>query len=148
MRKYFLQIAFMFFLFSFTASAQTVVGTWKRTGNMLIMDDGSKKDMQKMLLKAMPCQAGIQYIFTATGKNYTESPKGCGAGDEMSRATYHLSGNILTLTPEKDMGMPFTSDYTITFSGDNMTLSHVYTESEKSALHSKAKKIIITYQKA
>ena len=147
MNKYFLLLFCLLLFSSLVASSQTIVGTWKRTGNILIMDDGSKKDMQKTLLKAMPCQAGIKYFFTAAGKNYTESPKGCGAGDEMSRATYKLSGSNLTLTPEKDMGMPFNSIYTIEFTGDLMTLSHIYTESEKSTLHTKAKKIIITYQK-
>ena len=148
MHKYCLHFICLLLLSSFAAFSQTIVGTWKRTGNLLVMDDGSKKDMQKTLLKAMPCQANIQYIFTAAGENYTVSPKGCGAGDEMSRAKYHLSGNTLTLTPEKDLGMPFNSIYTVEFSGDRMTLSHVYSESEKTTIHTKAKKIIITYQKA
>jgi hypothetical protein len=147
MNKHFVNLAILFLLSSFASPVQTIVGVWKRTGNILIMEDGTKKDMQKSLLKAMPCQAEIKYVFTAGGEQYSESPKGCGASDDMSHATYKLSGKILTLTPKKELGIPFNPVYNVEFNGDQLILSHEYTESERSALHSKAKKIIITYQK-
>jgi hypothetical protein len=147
MNRHFIYLTFLFLVFSFCSSAQTVVGVWKNKGNLLIMDDGTKKDMQKTLLKAMPCQAEIKYVFTATGELYSESPANCGPGGDLTRATYKISGNALTVTPKKGLGTGFLTTYTVEFKDDQLILSHEYSKAEKSALHSRAKEIIITYQR-
>jgi hypothetical protein len=147
MNKHFIYLILLLGLSSFCSSAQTVVGVWKNKGNLLIMDDGTKKDMQKTLLKAMPCQADIKYVFTSSGELYSEAPKNCGPGGDLTKATYKISGNEITVTPKKSLGTGFLTRYTMEFKDDQLILSHEYTQTEKTALHSKAKEIIITYQR-
>ncbi len=147
MNRHFIYPVFLLLVSSFCTSAQTVVGVWKSKGNLLIMDDGTKKDMQKTLLKLMPCQADIKYVFTATGEMYSQAPKNCGPGGDLTRATYKISGNALTVIPKVSLGTNFLTTYTVAFKEDQLILSHEYTKAEKSALHSKAKEIIITYQR-
>jgi hypothetical protein len=127
--------------------AQGLAGTWKRTSSILINADGSKQDMQAMLLKYQPCQAGVKHVFTATGDYYTVSPKGCGIGDEASRATWKVSGNNLVMVPKKDLGIPFVGSYALTFSGNTVSMTHVYTDAERKALHSKTARLLMTYQR-
>jgi hypothetical protein len=147
MNKHFIYLVFILLVSSFYSPAQTVVGVWKSKGNLLIMDDGTKKDMQKTLLKAMPCQADIKYVFTSTGELYSQTPENCGPGGDMTRATYKISGNALTVIPKMGLGTGFLTTYTVAFKDDQLILSHEYTKAEKSALHSRAKEIIITYQR-
>lgn len=129
----------------YLAAAQRITGTWKRTGNMLVNADGSKNDLQKTIVQSMPCSAGVKYIFEEGGKHYTQSPKGCEMIDEISTATWTQTGNTLSIhsNTENEIG----TIYTLSFSGNTVVFTHVYSEAEKSRLHIKTAKIIITYQR-
>lgn len=140
-------LLFLTFLivFGHPAAAQRITGSWKRTGNMLVNADGSKNDLQKTIVQSMPCSAGVKYIFEEGGKHYTKSPKGCEMIDEISTATWTQTGNTLSIhsNAENDIG----TVYTLSFSGNTVVFTHVYSEAEKSRLHIKTAKIIITYQR-
>lgn len=132
-------------LFFFTAPAQRITGTWKRTGNLLVNADGSNTDLHTSMIKSMPCAAETRYTFEESGKHYTQSPKGCEMIDKISTATWSQTGNTLNIysNTARDIG----TVYTLSFSGNRVVFTHVYTDAEKAKLHIKTAKIIITYQR-
>jgi hypothetical protein len=132
---------------SLTTGAQNIVGTWKRTANIIENADGTRKDMQPLFLKSKPCMADIKYIFEAGGKHYMQSPKGCGINSDADRFSWKMNGNTITVTSNGGKPGPVTATYTLVFTGNAVTFTHVYNDAEKSSYHITAKKIIITYQR-
>jgi hypothetical protein len=127
--------------------AQGLAGTWKRTSSILINADGSKQDMQAMLLKYQPCQAGVKHVFTATGDYYTVSPKGCGIGDEASRATWKVSGNNLVMVPKRTSGFPSSEVSCPCLQRQYRQHDPCLYGCRRKALHSKTARLLMTYQR-
>jgi hypothetical protein len=127
-------------------SAQSITGTWKRTGNMLEDIDGKKTDLQKIMLQSSPCIASIKYMFTANGKHTVQAPANCMEGiEEMSKATWKMQGKKLTISPIANPASA--TDYMLVFTGNTMIMTHLYITTERKKSGIKTNKIIITYQR-
>ena len=113
-------------LLSLSASAQSVVGTWKRMGAIVTNKDGSMMDMLAMMEKMMPCTNNITYAFLASGIQRTTIPDDCQkrmgdmAKQFMGDARYKLRGNQLTIIPAAITKLPVVT-YTVTTTGKTMT---------------------------
>ena len=113
-------------LFSLSATAQSVVGTWKRMGAIVSNKDGSMMDMLAMTEKMMPCTNNITYAFLASGIQRTTVPDECQkrlgdmAKQFMGDARYRMKGNQLTIMPAAATKLP-TVTYTVTMTGKTMT---------------------------
>jgi hypothetical protein len=128
--------------------SQSITGTWKRLSTLLEYQNGKKEDVQKALLTNLPCVAGTKYFFKADGTHYTQSPPGCEALDKMSKATWKQTGNNLTIVTASESKLKTGgTTYTLSFSGNTMTMVHVYTAAENKDTNTKIKKITIVYQK-
>jgi hypothetical protein len=128
--------------------SQSIVGAWKRTSTILEYADGKKEDLQKNVQKGLPCTAGTKYFFNADGTHYTQSPAGCEMVDKMSRATWKQTGSTLTVVTASDIKLKTGgTTYILSFSGNMVTMVHVYTEAENKVTSTKTKKLIIVYQK-
>jgi Lipocalin-like domain len=144
MKKIITSIAVL--LVSVQLSAQSITGTWKRTGNMLEDVDGKKTELQKIMLQSSPCIASIKYMFTANGKHTVQAPANCMSGiEEMSKATWKMQGKKLIITTINNPVS--TTDYTLVFTGNTMVMTHLYTDAERKQSGIKTNKIIITYQR-
>ncbi len=112
-------------LLSLSATAQSVVGTWKRVGSIVTNKDGSMMDMLAMMEKMMPCINNITYAFLASGIQRTTIPDDCQkrmgnmAGQLMGDAHYRLKGNQLTIMPAATTKLPIVT-YTVTMTGNTM----------------------------
>lgn len=133
-------------VFSAQLSAQSITGSWKRTGNETEDIGGKKTDLQKIMLQSSPCIAGIKYMFDANGKHTVKAPANCLEGiEEMSKATWTMQGKKLIITTITN---PVTiTDYTLAFTGNTMVMTHLYTEAERKKYGIKTNKITITYQR-
>ncbi|GAB2826299.1 hypothetical protein [Ferruginibacter profundus] len=139
----------LFFITITTAGfCQSITGTWKRTSTILEYADGKKEDLQKSMQSGLPCTAGTKYFFKADGTHYTQSPAGCEMVDKMSKATWKQNGSTLIVVTASDIKLKTGGTaYTLSFSGNTVTMIHVYTEAENKVTHTKTKKITIVYQK-
>lgn len=133
-------------LVSAQLSAQSIIGTWKRTGNLMEDIGGKKTDLQKIMLQSSPCIATIKYMFDANGKHTVKAPANCMEGiEEMSKANWKMQGKKLIITT---IANPITvTDYTLAFTGNTMIMTHLYSEAERKQYSIKTNKIIITYQR-
>jgi hypothetical protein len=141
----------LFFTFSNMLVAQSIIGTWKTVSNVVVNLDGTKSDITAMQLKQWPCMADLHTIFDANGKQYMKSEKKCGPIDynKLAVSTWKMSGATISIT-NTSMPNPLgnTSTYSVAFSGNTATFTHVYTDQERVKLHSKkVKEIVITYQR-
>lgn len=127
---------------SFSSNAQSIVGAWKRTTSILEYTNGKTDDMQKNLLLGMPCIADIKYVFENTGKHTLILPKGC-EGIPSTDATWKMTGNTLFIA-QKFGNDVISTTYDLSFSGNEMTMTHNYTAAEKM---SNMKRIVIKYKK-
>jgi hypothetical protein len=135
----------LFYLVTYT-NAQSIVGSWKCLSNVLVNADGSKQDLWKNITEAFACAADMQYVFDANGTHYIKADKKCAVIAKMGNATWSQSGKIITLTSTADKKATATT-YTPAFTGNILTLTHIYTPAEKQTLGIKTEKIILTYQK-
>lgn len=130
------------------ASGQSITGTWKRISSTLEYQDGKKEDLHKAILAGFPCTRDMQFIFKADGTHYSQSSKGCETINAMNKATWKQTGNTLTLVSVKETkANPGGTRYTLTFSGNTVTLTHVYTSQENEGVSIKVKKIMLVYQR-
>ena len=128
--------------------SQPVTGTWKRISTTLEYQSGKKEDLQKTLQANLPCVVNTKYIFKADGTHYTQSTKGCETIDEMSAATWKQTGNTLVLVTKQEAKLKTAgTTYTVSFSGNNMTMTHVYTAAENKITGTKVKQITVVYQR-
>ena len=128
--------------------SQSIIGTWKRTASVIINADGTQKDMQKMLNKALPCTAEVKYVFESDGKLYTQAPKNCLPSIATEVVSWSMKGAEITLTSkasEAITGEPTT--YTLNFKDGFVDFTHIYTSDERIKWHVKAKKIVVTYKR-
>jgi hypothetical protein len=138
------------FLLLITApvAGQNITGTWKRISSTLEYQDGKKEDLHKAVLAGFPCARDMQFIFKADGTHYSQSSKGCETINAMSKATWKQTGNTLTLVSVKETeANPGGTRYTLTFSGNTVTLTHIYTEAENKGVGIKVKKLVLVYQR-
>ncbi|MCP9751806.1 hypothetical protein [Ferruginibacter sp. HRS2-29] len=127
---------------------QSITGSWKRVSTTLEYKNGKKEDMQKNVQSGLPCTAGTKYYFKADGTHYTQSPAGCEVVDKMSKATWKQVGSTLTVVTGTDLKLKTGgTTYILSFSGNTVTLVHVYTDAENKQTGTKVKKISIVYQK-
>jgi uncharacterized membrane protein len=131
---------------SYAMQAQTIVGSWKCLGNVLVNADGTKQDLWKNITGALACAADMQYVFDANGKHYIKADKKCAIIAKMGNADWSQSGKIITLTSTSDKQATSTT-YVPIFTGNILTLTHEYTAEEKRKLGITTQKIILTYQK-
>ncbi|MBS1597030.1 MAG: hypothetical protein JST75_02310 [Bacteroidetes bacterium] len=109
--------------------AQTMVGNWKKTAQVLVLANGQKTDSYKMLCKSQPCYANIVYSFMSDG-NMREDASGC--SDEIKKivattvpkGSWKMRNNIVTITTSDNSIPP--AKYQIDFSGDTMTWNFNY----------------------
>ena len=109
---------------NYSLSAQSIVGTWKRTAIITTYSDGKTTDDMAALTKAMPCTADIVYVFEANGNLSMRVPKGCPIPAVLS--TWKLNGSTLT-TSMKDL----TNTDQVSISGNTMTTTHAYSPQDK-----------------
>jgi hypothetical protein len=126
--------------------AQSIAGTWKCLSNVLVNDDGTRQDLWKSITEAFASATDMQYIFEADGKHYIKADKKCAIIAKMGSAIWSQSGKTITLTSTTDKTGTATT-YTAAFTGNTLTLTHVYTIAEKQKLSIKTQKITLTYQK-
>jgi len=115
-----------------SSRSQSIVGSWKKTATVLENSDGSSRDLQKFMTKSRPCLADVQYISRRTASSLPTSPRAatCRAWNRLP--TGRSSGNTITVTGRKGNGLPVvTAIYTMTFSGNTVLFTHVYSEQEK-----------------
>jgi hypothetical protein len=144
MKKNSLIIGFFFLVAA--AHAQSIVGSWKCLSNVLVNADGTKQDLWKNITEAFACATDMQYVFDANGKHYIKAEKKCAIIAKMGNATWVQSGKIITLTSTTDK-IATSTTYTPVFTGNILTLTHIYTPAEKQKLGIKIEKIILTYQR-
>lgn len=143
----FLIICFLIFT-STTIQSQSILGTWKRTANILEYDNGNKEDLQKSMEENMPCMATLKYIFDKGGKHYLKGEPTCQAAIQIGSAQWKMTGNTLVITATaKNSSLPTQAIYTLTFRGNSVVFDHTYSAAEKARLGVKVKKISITYQR-
>ncbi len=141
-------VSITFLLITATASGQSIAGTWKRLSATIEYMDGRKEDLHKTMITGLPCAAEMQYVFKADGTHFSKSPKGCEAVDAMSKATWKQTGNTLTLvTAIEAKRQPAGTNYTLSFSGNTVTMTHVYTATENAVTKTKTKKLVVVYQR-
>lgn len=131
-----------------TIQAQSIVGTWKRTANVLEYDNGTKQDLQKPMEESMPCVTTLRYVFEAGGKHYLKGEPACQEAIRMGSAQWKMSGRTLVVkTTAKNSSLTDETTYTLTFRGNSVVFEHVYTAAEKAKLGVNVKKISLTYQR-
>lgn len=142
-------IAFVFLLLlAAPATGQRITGTWKRLSSTLEYQDGKKEDLQKAIIANFPCATDMKFLFKEDGTHYSQSSKGCEVIDAMSKASWKQNGNTLTLVTEKEAKrQPAGTTYTLSFSGNTVTMTHVYTATENAVTKTKVKKLVIVYQR-
>jgi Lipocalin-like domain len=144
MKKSSLIISFFFLVAS--THAQSIVGSWKCLSNVLVNADGSKQDLWKNITNAFACATDMQYVFDANGTHYIKADKKCAIIAKMGNATWSQSGKVITLTSTADKKATATT-YIPVLAGNTLTLTHIYTPTEKKQLGITTEKIILTYQK-
>lgn len=128
--------------------SQSIIGTWKRTSSVIFNADGSQKDMQKLLNKALPCTAEVKYVFESDGKLYTQAPKNCLPTLVTEVVNWSTKDDVIKLISkagETITGEPTT--YILNFKDGFVDFTYIYTSDERTKWHIKAKKVVITYKR-
>jgi hypothetical protein len=138
----------VFYFVALPVFSQSITGSWKRISTTLEYMNGKKENLQKTLQANLPCTAGTKYFFKTDGTHYTQSPAGCEAVDKMSNATWKQNSNTLTVVSTSDTKLTTGgTTYTLSFSGNTVTMVHVYTDAENKITGTKVKNITIVYQR-
>ena len=141
---FFAIMALGFFL---TSSAQTPIGKWKLTGNLLEKEKGTKVDLYKMLIKQKPCYSEVVYEYKDNGNLETHVPKGCMVYKPLNPDHWVLKKNRLIVN-SGNKGPIDRAEYEISFQGRTMILIRHYTPTEKQTYNSEVNELILTYTKA
>lgn len=136
------KLLIIFFFFTFSANAQSIVGSWKRTSAILEYKNSKTFDSQKNMLSALPCSADIQYIFEKSGKHFLILPKGCEAIPNYA-ATWQIVGDKFSIS-QKVGKENLSTNYDLSFAGNILTMTHVYLAAENIP---DVTKIVIKYQR-
>lgn len=133
-----------------TGQSQTITGKWYRIVSTIEDDRGEITDLQQTARETMPCLDKVVYIFHADG-TMTSEAKACSAPIQQSFekankvSRWKKQGNALVVSTTNNSVPP--STYHLSFSGDTMTWTFIYSENDKSLNPSSAKKAIITYKR-
>ena len=148
-----IRIVLLSILFACTAtisSAQSIIGSWKKTDEMLVKENGETKSTYKTMLKNMPCFATIVYSFLAGGK-MDETAKDCAApvqklvGD-LKNARWKVTGNKLIIDVADKNALVKHAVYQIDFNGHNeMIWTFIYADNPGTPNVTRAKKMQTTY---
>jgi len=136
-----------FFIQYNLVSAQSPIGKWKLVSEILENQDGTKKDMKLEMQKFKPCLANFTYEYTSGGQLITSVPPGCMAANLVPISTWKLTNHKIIFN-QKEGKKIITTIYEVTFPGDQMVFSYEYSPAENKILHSKSKKLTITYKRA
>lgn len=135
------------------SSAQSVVGSWKKTGEMLIAGNGKTSDAFKMLVKHMPCYANVVYIFSADGK-MDEHAKDCAAylqkqiANQMKNSRWKMAGDRLIMDVSDKSAPVLHGEYKVEFAGPNkMVWTFDYSENPNVPNIAKVKQMKTTYER-
>jgi hypothetical protein len=136
------KLLIIYLIFSFSAKSQSIEGSWKRTSAILEYNNGKTFDSQKSIMSSLPCTADIQYVFEKSDKHFMILPKGCEAipNDE---ATWQIVGDKFSIS-QKVGKENLSTSYELSFSGNILTMTHVYLATENIP---DVKKIVIQYQR-
>jgi hypothetical protein len=81
--------------------AQGLIGSWKKTDEIVLKKNGKTASTFKMLVKNIPCFADIVYTFSAGGK-MSERVKDCEIlqkriGSQLENSHWKMTGDKLTI---------------------------------------------------
>jgi len=132
-------------------NAQSILGSWKKTDEVLIKEDGIKKSTYKMMLKNMPCFQTIVYSFLAGGK-MDETAKDCAApvqklvAGDLTNARWKITGNKLIIDVAGKNALVKHAVYQIDFNSNNeMIWTFIYADNPGVPNATRAKQMQTTY---
>lgn len=135
------------------SNGQSIVGSWKKTGERLTKKDGKTTSSFNMIVKAMPCFANIVYTFSAGGK-IKEQSADCAPsmmksiGKELENSNWKLNGDQLTLQAVGAASPVKIAKYKVTFAGsDTMIWTFIYADNPGVPNITKAKQMQTTYKR-
>ncbi|MGZ3749798.1 MAG: hypothetical protein ACXVJD_01365 [Mucilaginibacter sp.] len=133
------------------ASAQDVVGSWKKKDEVLTKGNGKTTNTFSMMIKSMPCFANIIYTFSADGKMGEQAP-GCAVplqkqiATTLKNAHWKTTGDKLIVDVSEANALVKHAVYRIQFVGkDEMIWTFIYSENPGVSNISKAKQMQTTY---
>jgi len=135
------------------SQAQSIVGSWRTISQLIVNEDGSKKDLMVMQTRRWACMADLQTIFEANGKQLMKTSANCSTPinyDKLPPSDWKMTGHNISITNKSTPGpLGTTATYTVEFSGNKAILTHEYSTAEKQQLpgSAKIKKVVITYQR-
>lgn len=143
-----LLFTFSLFLAVTDLSAQTILGKWKKTDVYSIKADGTKLDLQKMGTDKMPCINDVVYCFNADG---TMTCDASSCGETMKKIVETMNGKTKwstkgdLVTVSNPMVAATTSK--VSFKGNQMTWTFLYSDNPKVTNSSKARSNVIVYKR-
>ena len=133
------------------ANAQSIVGSWKKTDEVLTKENGRTSNSFNMLVKNMPCFANIVYIFSAGGK-MDEQAKDCApflqkqVASQIKNSRWAMSGKKLIMDVADKSSPVQHAEYEVEFIGQNeMIWTFVYADNPGVPNITKAKQMKTTY---
>jgi hypothetical protein len=116
------------------SNAQSVVGSWKKTNEVMLKENGKTTDGFKLLVKNLPCFANIVYTFSADGK-MSEQAKDCTIqlqkqiANQQKSVRWKMKGDKLVLDVSDASSPVKHGEYQIEFVGqDEMIWTFKYSE--------------------
>jgi hypothetical protein len=133
------------------SNAQSVVGSWKKTNEVMVKENGKTTDAFKLLVKNLPCFASIVYTFSADGK-MSEQAKDCSIqlqkqiANQQKNVRWKMKGDRLVLDVSDASSPVKHGEYQIEFVGNNeMIWTFKYSENPGVPNFTKAKQMQTTY---
>ncbi|MGZ3750398.1 MAG: hypothetical protein ACXVB0_12795 [Mucilaginibacter sp.] len=135
------------------SNAQDIVGSWKKTDEVLLKANGKTTNTFKMMVKNMPCFASIVYTFSAGGK-MTEQAKECSIvlqkqiAGVLPNSRWKISGGKLIIDVSDANSPVKHAMYQIEFVGNSeMVWTFNYSENPTVPNFTKAKQMQTRYVK-
>jgi len=135
------------------AKAQSIVGSWKKTDEILTGANGKAKSMFQMIVKRMPCFADIVYTFLANGK-MDEKTSGCSpvlqkqVDAEVKNTHWKMAGDKVIMDVSDKASPVINAEYRVEFFGPNeMTWTLIYAENPGVPNITKARQMKTTYKR-
>jgi hypothetical protein len=136
------------------SNAQSIVGSWKKTDEVLTEKNGKTSNTFKMIAKRMPCYANIVYIFSAGGK-MDERAKDCAAFLQkevmvgLKNSRWSMTGNKLIMEMSSTAYPVSRAEYKVEFVGSNkMIWTFDYAQNKEFEKITKAEQMKTTYERS
>jgi len=136
------------------SNAQSIVGSWKKTDEILTGANGKTKSTFQTIVKRMPCFADIIYTFSAGGK-MAEKAGSCNmvlqkqVDAETKNTHWKMVGNKAILDVSDKTSPVIHAEYIVEFAGPNeMTWTFIYAENPGVPNITKAKQMKTTYKRS